>query len=104
MGAEPAEAHNYTYLLRCADGSLYCGWTNRLAARVAAHNAGQGAKYTKSRRPVELVYFEEFSTKREAMRREWEIKRLTRAQKAALVRSGPVSQGKILSALASSNE
>ena len=43
---------NYTYLLRCADGTLYCGWTNHLAARVAAHNAGKGAKYTKARRPV----------------------------------------------------
>lgn len=78
---------NYTYLLRCADGSLYCGWTNRLTARVAAHNAGQGAKYTKSRRPVKLIYFEEFPTRQEAMRREWEIKQLTRAQKLALVRS-----------------
>ena len=48
---------NYTYLLRCADGTLYCGWTNHLAARVAAHNAGKGAKYTKTRRPVVLAYY-----------------------------------------------
>ena len=50
---------NYTYLLRCADGTLYCGWTNHLAARVAAHNAGKGAKYTRTRRPVVLAYYEE---------------------------------------------
>ena len=46
----------YTYLLRCADGTLYCGWTNDLAARLAAHNSGKGAKYTRARRPVRLVY------------------------------------------------
>ena len=54
---------NYTYLLRCADGTLYCGWTNHLAARVAAHNAGKGAKYTKARRPVVLAYYEEYATR-----------------------------------------
>ena len=57
---------NYTYLLRCADGTLYCGWTNHLAARVAAHNAGKGAKYTKTRRPVVLAYYEEYATRSEA--------------------------------------
>ena len=66
---------NYTYLLRCADGTLYCGWTNDLEKRAAAHNAGTGAKYTKPRRPVELAYYETFATKQEAMRREAEIKR-----------------------------
>ncbi len=75
---------NFTYLLRCADGSLYCGWTNHLEERVQAHNEGRGAKYTRGRRPVELVYYEAFATKQEAMRREWEIKRLTRKQKLAL--------------------
>ena len=78
---------NYTYLLRCRDGTLYCGWTNDLERRVAAHNAGAGAKYTNSRRPVELAYYEAFATKREAMRREAEIKRLTRREKLALCRS-----------------
>ena len=53
---------NYTYILKCKDGSLYTGWTNDLEQRVAAHNTGKGAKYTKARRPVELVYFEEFET------------------------------------------
>jgi len=76
---------NYTYLLRCADGTLYCGWTNDLEKRLAAHNCGQGAKYTKPRRPVELVYYEEHETKEEAMRREVQIKRLTRAEKLNLI-------------------
>ena len=76
---------NCAYLLRCRDGSLYAGWTNDLAARVKAHNAGDGAKYTRSRRPVELVYYEEFETREEAMRREWHLKRLTRQEKLALI-------------------
>ena len=75
---------NYTYLVRCADGSLYCGWTNRLEERVRAHNEGKGAKYTKSRRPVDLVYYEAFATKEEAMRREVAIKQMTRKEKLAL--------------------
>lgn len=76
---------NYTYLLRCADASLYCGWTNRLRERVQAHNAGTGAKYTRSRRPVFLVYYECFETKQEAMRREAAIKKLGKKEKEALV-------------------
>ncbi len=78
---------NYTYIVRCADGSLYTGWTNHLKERIEAHNAGRGAKYTKSRRPVELVYFETFSTKEEAMSREWHIKHLTRKEKQKLILS-----------------
>ena len=77
---------NYTYTVRCTDGTLYCGWTNRLQERVAAHNSGRGAKYTKSRRPVELVYYEEFETKEEAMRREAQIKRMERAEKLELIK------------------
>ncbi|MCI7125045.1 MAG: GIY-YIG nuclease family protein [Agathobaculum sp.] len=75
----------YTYLLRCADGTLYCGWTNDLAARLAAHNSGKGAKYTRARRPVRLVYSEPHPTRGEAMRREAAIKRLSRAEKEALL-------------------
>ena len=75
----------YTYLLRCADGTLYCGWTNDLAARLAAHNSGKGAKYTRARRPVRLVYSEPHPTRGEAMRREAAIKRLSRAEKEALM-------------------
>ena len=79
---------NYTYILQCADGTLYCGWTNHLNERVRAHNEGRGAKYTKSRRPVTLVYYEAFATRQEAMKREWAIKQMTRAKKQALIRQG----------------
>ena len=75
----------YTYMVRCGDGSLYTGWTNDLEKRVTAHNLGKGAKYTKSRLPVELVYHERFATKEEAMSREYAIKRLTRAEKLRLI-------------------
>ncbi|HJB34198.1 MAG TPA: GIY-YIG nuclease family protein [Candidatus Blautia merdipullorum] len=76
---------NYTYILRCRDGSLYTGWTNNLEKRLNCHNAGKGAKYTKARLPVELAYFETFQTKKEAMQREWEIKKMTRKEKIALI-------------------
>ena len=76
---------NSTYILRCEDGTLYTGWTNNLEKRVADHNAGKGAKYTRTRRPVELVYVEEFSTKEEAMSREYAIKRLKRTDKLKLL-------------------
>ena len=77
----------YTYILRCADGTLYTGWTNDIEKRLAAHNAGKGAKYTKPRLPVELVYYEVHGTKEEAMSREYEIKQLTRTQKETLIAS-----------------
>lgn len=77
----------YTYIVECADGSLYTGWTDNLEARVAAHNAGKGAKYTRSRLPVKLVYYESFDTKEEAMSREWHIKQLTRSEKLLLIKS-----------------
>ena len=77
---------NYTYMLRCADGSLYTGWTNDLEKRVATHNDGTGAKYTRGRRPVSLAYFEEFATKEEAMKREVAIKKLSKAEKEKLVK------------------
>ena len=80
------EQGNFTYILECSDGSLYTGWTNDLERRVRAHNAGKGAKYTKSRRPVKLVYFETYSSKEEAMRREWEIKQLSREEKLNLIK------------------
>ena len=76
---------NYTYMVQCADGSLYTGWTNSLEKRLKAHNEGKdGAKYTKAKRPVLLAYYECFATREEAMRRECEIKKLTRKQKDAL--------------------
>lgn len=78
---------NYTYVVRCSDGSLYTGWTNDLEKRILAHNEGKGAKYTKTRRPVELIYYEEFPTKEEAMSREWKIKHMSRKQKLKMIRA-----------------
>ena len=75
---------NYTYILSCADGTLYTGWTNDLERRLAAHNAGKGGKYTRVRLPVTLVYHEEFEPKEEAMSREYAIKQMTRSQKMKL--------------------
>lgn len=76
---------NYTYMVKCKDGSFYTGWTTNLKRRVEQHNNGTGAKYTRSRRPVELVYYEQFATKGEAMRREAAIKKLTHVQKEQLM-------------------
>lgn len=77
---------NYTYIVQCSDGTLYTGWTNDLTRRIQAHNQGKGAKYTKARRPVTLVYYEAFETKEEAMKREYAIKRLSRKEKEELIR------------------
>lgn len=82
----------YVYLLRCADGTLYTGFTNDLARRLAAHNAGRGAKYTRGRRPVELVYWESFSNKSSALRREYAIKQLPRRQRLTLIQSSVPSR------------
>ena len=71
--------------MRCADGSYYTGWTNDLDKRLAAHNAGKGAKYTRSRLPVTRVYHEVCGSKEEALRREIQIKRMTRSQKEDLI-------------------
>ena len=79
---------NYAYLLLCADGSLYAGWTNDLQRRLHAHNEGTGAKYTRARRPVRLVYAEAFDTKEEAQKRECQIKKLRHKQRLSLVTSG----------------
>ena len=76
---------NYVYILSCADGTLYTGWTNDPEKRLAAHNAGRGAKYTRSRRPVELVYRECLPTREEAMSREATIKRMPRTEKLKLI-------------------
>lgn len=76
---------NYVYILKCRDDSLYTGWTNNLPKRVQTHNRGKGAKYTKARLPVELVYYEEFEDKIVAMKREYSIKKLTRKEKISLI-------------------
>lgn len=78
---------NYTYILQCSDDSLYTGWTNNLEHRIKQHNAGKGGKYTRSRLPVKLVYYEAFESKEEAMSREWYIKQLDRKQKLALIQN-----------------
>lgn len=75
----------YAYMLRCADNSIYSGYTTDLDRRVAAHNAGTASKYTRSRKPVELVYFEEFDSKSEALRREASFKKLSHKQKEELI-------------------
>lgn len=83
------------YLLRCGDGSLYAGATNDLAARVARHAAGKGARYTRSRLPVTLVWSWPARDRGDALRREAALKRLTRARKLALVAAGgPVRRGR----------
>ena len=75
----------YTYMLECRDGSLYVGWTDDLEKRIRTHQAGRGGKYTRSRLPVRLAYFEELPDKSAAMSREWHMKRLTHQQKLALI-------------------
>jgi putative endonuclease len=79
------------YLLRCADDSLYCGWTNDLDRRLAAHAAGTASRYTRSRLPVEVAWSRAMGSRSEAMREEARIKRLPRAAKDELVRDGPRS-------------
>lgn len=76
---------NYVYILECKDGTYYTGWTTCLERRLEEHNSGKGAKYTRSRGPVRLIYQEEFETKEEAMSREYAIKQLTRQEKERLV-------------------
>ena len=78
---------NFVYIVECADGTYYTGWTNDLDKRIERHNAGVGAKYTKTRVPVKLVYSESFETKEEAMSREWHIKKMTRKEKEELIGS-----------------
>ncbi|MFT4880204.1 MAG: putative endonuclease [Natronomonas sp.] len=79
---------HYVYILRCADDSLYTGYTTDVDRRVAEHNAGDGAKYTRGRTPVEPVYTESFETRSAALSREHEIKTLSRAEKARLAGDG----------------
>ena len=79
----------FVYLVQCVDGSLYTGWAMDVLARVKVHNAGRGAKYTQTRRPVQLVYCETWPSRADAMRREREIKRWPRARKLALFRGAP---------------
>lgn len=79
---------HFVYIVRCSDNSLYTGYTNNIEARINKHNAGKGAKYTKIRRPVVLVYQEMYETKSEALRREYEIKTFTKQRKLKLIEEG----------------
>ena len=85
MGGLVQQQNNYVYIVRCSDQTLYTGWTNHLEKRIEAHNAGKGAKYTKARRPEELVYFETFDNKGDALKREYQIKQLKRSEKEKLI-------------------
>ncbi len=76
---------HYVYIVKCADETYYTGYTNNLKRRIEQHNQGDGAKYTKGRRPVELVYSKEFDSKSKAMKREYKIKQLTRQEKIDLI-------------------
>ena len=90
----PEAGKHYVYILRCSDGSLYCGWTTDPEARVKAHNSGKGAKYTRSRRPVEMVHLEEYGNRHEALSREWHIKQMSRTEKERLIGVGNAEQGR----------
>ena len=78
---------SYVYVLRCGDGSLYTGWTNDLEQSLAAHQSGKGAKYTRGRLPIEMVYFEEMPDKSAALKRENELKKLKKAEKELLIKT-----------------
>lgn len=78
---------NYTYILRCADNTYYTGWTNDIAARVLAHNSGKGAKYTRTRGPVKLVYCRAFESRSQAQQLEYQIKQMSRVQKEQLIQA-----------------
>ncbi len=84
---EEQQKKYYTYIAQCSDGTYYTGYTTDIEKRIAVHNAGTGAKYTKTRRPVHLVYLEESDSKSLAMQREAAIKKLTRKQKEGLIMS-----------------
>lgn len=93
MSEGPAERRWTVYILRCGDGTLYTGCTNDLPRRLEAHRRGRGAKYTRSRLPVALVYQEAAADKSAALRREMAVKALTRAQKLALIERGRNAYG-----------
>lgn len=90
MEAETANKY-FAYMLLCADGTIYSGYSTDPGHRVAMHNSGKGAKYTRSRLPVKLVFTERFSTKGEALKREAALKKLSHAEKLALISSNSVT-------------
>jgi putative endonuclease len=91
IGFERPGAMHFVYIVRCADGSLYTGYTLDPVAREEVHNSGRGAKYTSGRRPVQLVHTERFESRSAALRREHQLKRWPRARKEALIATGSMS-------------
>ena len=83
---------NYVYIVECSDGTFYTGWTNNLEKRIDMHSKGTGAKYTKGRGPVKLIYHERFEDKKDAMKREYEIKKLTREAKILLINTATINK------------
>lgn len=81
----------FTYILKCADDTLYTGYTDDIEKRVFVHNSGKGAKYTRARLPVSLLYFEEFQSKSDALKREAQIKKLSRTKKLELIEKNKLS-------------
>ncbi len=81
---------NYVYILLCSDNTLYTGWTNNLEKRLIIHNKGKGAKYTKARLPVTLLYHEKYKSKNDALKREAAIKKLSREDKLKLIKKQPL--------------
>ncbi len=84
-----AVSDHYVYMVRCVDDTLYTGYTTDPQRRVAEHNSGEGAKYTRGRTPVRLVFLEEHDTQSTAMSREYELKQLSRPQKSRLIERNP---------------
>ncbi|MGL4850223.1 MAG: GIY-YIG nuclease family protein [Clostridium sp.] len=83
---------NYVYILKCKDDTLYTGWTNDLDNRIKMHKEGKGAKYTRGRGPLELMYYEEFLDKKEAMKKEYKIKRMDRSDKIKLIENANLNK------------
>jgi putative endonuclease len=82
------ENNYFVYILKCNDGTYYIGYTNDIPKRVKVHNAGKGAKYTRGRLPVEVVFQQSFETKSEALKQEYKLKRMTRSEKEKLIERG----------------
>lgn len=97
------ELISYAYILECADGSYYTGWTNDIDKRLQAHNCGKGGKYTRGRLPVRVVYQENFAKKEEAQSREWHIKRLSHEQKKTLIEGKALFDNKAIIAKGGNN-
>jgi putative endonuclease len=83
--------NHFVYILECSDGTYYTGYTNEISQRLRKHEEGKGAKYTRGRGPLKLVFMQSFQTKQEAMRMEFAVKKLSRAEKERIIKEGSVS-------------